>query len=75
MVPLPQKKLHLVVEVTTPSLSWIGRQMWNIWGLEKAVDPSHLTPTLHVSVVAVVLPVTAERLRVVCPGETEVYRI
>ena len=31
-VPLPQKKLYLAVLVTMPSLSWMGRQMWKIWG-------------------------------------------
>ena len=36
MVPLPQKKLHLAVLVTTPSLSWMGRQMWKIWGIRSS---------------------------------------
>ena len=36
-VPLPQKKLYLAVLVTTPSLSWIGRQMWKIWGRKGVV--------------------------------------
>merc|ERR1719350_2093228 len=37
--------------------------------LDRQADVEYLTPTLHVSVVAVVLPVTAERLRVVRPSE------